>query len=217
MDYVLLVATPPSLVIGLLFPIHGGAGGYFIMTPLFIFTLFWFSRLKIAFILLLLLISSPFVLSEESLLSGRYLLSAQHLNIKDPTLVNRFNRFPSTDLEIEYIKKLRELPVWEETQEPIDFSPFRTDAEYIHKCRGFYLPQVVTGRHLEDGIPQGWRVGNCWFWPYGTLGLSDYPERLDISLEEYKAIPHKGMRLSLWNYANIEKFEIAKQWEMDQE
>ena len=87
--------------------------------------------------------------------------------------------------------------------------------------------QEYTLHKCEDLLATGsnWKTSERWdtsrmegreIVGFGLIahGLSDYPERLDVSLEEYKAIPHKGDALKFMKYANIEKFELPKQWEM---
>ena len=95
MDYALLVATPPSLVIGLFFPIHGGAREIVLLWHLYSYFLYsCLAELKNFYDAFTVLDFKSICLISESLLSGRYLLSSQHLDINDPGLINRFNQIP---------------------------------------------------------------------------------------------------------------------------
>jgi hypothetical protein len=202
-DFFMLSAVP-SFLIGIFMPNFGGSGTYFLL-PFLLLAIAHAIRgvSKICTIALTLLLS-------WNLVSANSWASAFAAN--NPSV----EALPSADIEIMYIKKLNTLEHYEENSDPINFANLRDDAEKLWSCRGFYLPQIITGRFLSEGIPYGWRVPDCWFWPSGQRGFSDYPERLKVSLREYMDHPHKSLRLVLQKHAIVENLEVAQQWEEGQ-
>lgn len=197
----IMMSALPSFIIGVFMPNYGGSGAYFVLPFLLLSLLYALARITQNATVIIAVLLSWNLISENSWASA---FVSRTIYVKP---------FPSTDIEIEYIKKLNAMDHYEKNSDPIDFSILRPDAEKIWNCRGFYLPQVITGRSLLGGIPYGWRVPDCWYWPAGQRGLSDYPERLNVSLSEYMQHPHKSVRLSLQEHAVVEDLEAAQQWE----